>query len=186
MTIKPESERLLDKDGLLIKRIRQGDDGAFDLFVRKYYEAILRYCAYHCYNDETAKDLTQDTFLRFFSSLPDYVHRNKAKNYLYKIASNLCKNYYKKKKEQPTDNAIDNIFNRSAEEGYEQNITTQLTVRACLGQLNDDYREVMILYFYQDLKQSEIAAVLGIGLPLVKYRLKKGKEQMKKLMGEEL
>ncbi len=64
----------MDKDSVLIKKMRHGDDEAFDLFVRKYYEAILRYCTYHCYDDEKAKDLTQDTFLHFFANLSDYVH----------------------------------------------------------------------------------------------------------------
>ena len=38
----------MDVDFLLIRKMKQGDDDAFDTFVRKYYNDILKYCVYHC------------------------------------------------------------------------------------------------------------------------------------------
>lgn len=54
--------------------MKQGDDNALDLFVRKYYQEILSYCHYHCSDKTYAEDLTQETFIRFFTKLPDYLH----------------------------------------------------------------------------------------------------------------
>lgn len=168
----------MNKDYGLIRKMRRGDEKAFDLFVHEYYEDILRYCTYHSNDAEDAKDLTQDTFLQFFRNLSGYSHIGKAKNYLYTIARNLCNNYHKKKN-MPDLNYIEN---EGYSEGIEADTITQITVLTCLNQLPDELREVLILYYYQNLKQAEIADVLGIGLPLVKYRLKKAKEQMKKLL----
>ncbi len=168
----------MDKDHILIRKMRQGDEEAFNLFVHKYYEDILRYCIYHSNNHEDAKDLTQDTFLRFFREFSGYSHVGKVKNYLYTIARNLCNNHYKKKQVLP----LEYLENELSSEGEDNSIVAQITVRACLDQLSDEFREVLILYYYQNLKQSEIAEILGIGLPLVKYRLKKAKEQMKKIL----
>ena len=70
-------------------------------------------------------------------------------------------------------------------ESPEDVLSTQITVRTCLDQLSEEFREVIILYYYQDLKQTEIADVLGIGLPLVKYRLKKAKEQLQQMLRTE-
>lgn len=56
----------------------------------------------------------------------------------------------------------------------------------CLDRLPEELREVIILYYYQNLKQTEIADVLGIGLPLVKYRIKKAKAQMEKMLRSEV
>lgn len=86
----------MDADFLLIKRMKQGDEDAFDVFIRRYYGDILRYCAYRCADTGCAEDLTQDTFVRFFEKLSDYRHMGKAKNYLYTIAGNLCRNEYKR------------------------------------------------------------------------------------------
>ena len=86
----------MDADFLLIKRMKQGDEDAFDVFIRRYYGDILRYCAYRCADTGCAEDLTQETFVRFFEKLSDYRHMGKAKNYLYTIAGNLCRNEYKR------------------------------------------------------------------------------------------
>lgn len=86
----------MDADFLLIKRMKQGDEDAFDVFIRRYYGDILRYCAYRCADTGCAEDLTQEIFVRFFEKLSDYRHMGKAKNYLYKIAGNLCRNEYKR------------------------------------------------------------------------------------------
>ena len=51
----------MDVDFLLIRKMKQGDDDAFDTFVRKYYDDILKYCSYHCSDAEYAEDLTQET-----------------------------------------------------------------------------------------------------------------------------
>lgn len=168
----------MNTDSKVIKQMRQGDDAAFDLFIHKYYSEILKYCTYHCSDREEAKDLTQETFLRFFSGFSSYAHRGKAKNYLYTIAGNLCKNYYRHSKSQ----LLDSIAEEFPSENQEDALSTQVTVRMCLDQLSEGFREVIILYYYQGLRQTEIADVLGIGLPLVKYRLKKAKEQLEKLL----
>lgn len=176
-----ESRVRVDTDFKLIKQMRQGDEAAFDLFIHKYYPDILRYCTYHCRDSEEAKDLTQDTFLRFFSGFASYSHRGKAKNSLYTIAGNLCKNNYRKARGQP----LDSIGEEQLSESPEDVLATQITVRTCLDGLSEELREVIILYYYQELKQTEIAEVLGIGLPLVKYRLKKAKEQLQKMLRTE-
>ena len=54
-----------------------------------------------------------------------------------------------------------------------------------LEKLPPELREVTVLYFFQDLKQTEIAAILGIGLPLVKYRLKRAKALLAGYLGKE-
>ena len=159
----------MDTDFKLIKQMHQGDEAAFDLFIHKYYSDILRYCTYHCHDSEEAKDLTQDTFLRFFSGFASYSHRN------------LCKNYYRQPRGQPLDSIGEELLSESPEDA----LSTQITVRTCLDRLSEEFREVIILYYYQDLKQNEIADVLGISLPLVKYRLKKAKEQLQQMLRTE-
>lgn len=45
-------------DFLLIQKMKQGNEQAFDTFVRKYYNEILKYCSYHCYDTEYAQGST--------------------------------------------------------------------------------------------------------------------------------
>ena len=64
-------------------------------------------------------------------------------------------------------------------------VDCSLDMEEALRRLPGEFREILILYYFQERKQREIADILGIGLPLVKYRLKQAKEQLGELLGKE-
>ena len=169
----------MDADFLLLHRMRHGDDQAIEDFVRKYYPRVLRYCHLHIRDTGYAEDLTQETFARFFRTLHQYQHYGKAANYLYVIAGNLCRDHYKKPEAIPMEEL-------SEQPVYQmETLDLRLDVHLALEQLPSELREVTILYFFQELKQKEIARILGIGLPLVKYRVRRAKELLEQLIGKE-
>lgn len=167
-------------DFLLIKRMKQGDDTAFDLFVHKYYQKILIYCHCHCFDKMYAEDLTQETFVRFFTKLSDYHYRGKTLNYLYTIAGNLCKDYLKKAQEIPMEKT-ELIGKENQEEHQTENALNRIFIQQALGQLPHELCEVLTLYYFQELKLTEISEILQIGLPLVKYRLRQARKQLEEL-----
>ena len=79
----------MDKDFLLINKMKNGDESAMESFVCRYYPKILCYCHYHVSDKGYAEDITQETFVKFFGALSVYRHHGKALNYLYTIAANL-------------------------------------------------------------------------------------------------
>ena len=167
----------MDADFLLLHRMRNGDDQAIEAFVRKYYPRVLRYCQLHIQDLGYAEDLTQETFARFFRTLHQYQHYGKAANYLYVIAGNLCRDYHKRPGEIPTEELPEQPV-------YQMDfLDLRLDIHRALEQLPPELREVTILYFFQELKQKEIAGILGIGLPLVKYRVRRAKELLEQLIG---
>lgn len=173
----------MDTDFLLIRKMKNGNEEAFDVFVRKYYDEILKYCSYHCFDLEYAEDLTQETFVHFFAKLSDYRHIGKTKNFLYTIAGNLCRNYRKKiKDETMADSEMLNLADTSE---FTSELLIKLEVEDALKHMPDELREVVVLYYFQNLKLSEIADVLKIGLPLVKYRMKQAKIRLKKYLEQE-
>lgn len=174
----------MDIDFLLIQKMRHGDENAFDVFVRKYYKDILKYCSYHCPDTACAEDLTQETFLHFFEKLSGYRYIGKTKNYLYTIAGNLCKDYCRKAKERLLENASIKAQN-SLRPSETEVILNKITVEVALKSLPDELKEVVVLYYFQGLKLAEISGILQIGLPLVKYRIRQAKVQLKKLLREE-
>lgn len=173
----------MDVDFLLIRKMKQGDDDAFDTFVRKYYDDILKYCGYHCSDAEYAEDLTQETFANFFAKLSDYRHKGKTKNYLYTIAGNLCKNYYKKNKAP----AADDVYGESRDttENLEDSVIERAALEWALDCLEPELRDVIDMYYFRELKLREMAETLHISLPLVKYRLRRAKGRLRELLGKE-
>lgn len=57
-----------------------------------------------------------------------------------------------------------------------------MDLQAAFQSLSPEFKEVAILYFLQGKKQREIARILGIGLPLVKYRIRMVREKLKSLV----
>lgn len=169
-------------DFLLIQKMKQGNEQAFDTFVRKYYNEILKYCSYHCYDTEYAEDLTQETFVNFFAKLSDYHFQGKTKNYLYTIAGNLCKNHYKKKKDIPMDD--EELLAYGMSNDMEQ-IVDKMFIDSAINSLPKELKEVIVLYYLDELKISEIAEKLQISVSLTKYRLTNARKQLKIYVREE-
>ena len=166
-------------DFLLLRRIHQGDESAIEEFVRKYYPLILRYCRLHLRDSAEAEDVTQEVFARFFRTLPQYRHSGKLANYLYVIAGNLCRDSFKKPRPLPLEDAPEQSQELTPE------LDRKMDVRRALNSLPPELREAAVLYFYQELPQRSIAKILGIGLPLVKYRIRRAKELLALYFGRE-
>lgn len=173
----------MQQDFLLVQKMKNGDETAMDIFVRKYYPNILQYCGYHCPDRESAYDLTQETFERFFKNLIHYHHKGKALNYLYTIAGNLCTDWMRGNKAIEYESSVEEeaICGESGFEGLDD----KMLIEAALGNLPSELREVVILHYFQGCSMREIGEILHIGIPLAKYRIKKAKEKLKSLIGEE-
>ena len=169
----------MDSDFLLIHRMKNGDDTAIETFVRKHYPVILRYCHLHIKDKSYAEDATQEVFVRFFRTLNTYQHYGKAQNYLYVIAGNICRDFYRKPEELSVGELPDEPILEM------EPLDLRLDVRGALDKLPPELREVTILFFFQEVKQKEIARILNIGLPLVKYRIKRAKELLASYLGKE-
>ena len=159
----------MDADFWRIQRMKAGDEGAVDAFVRAHYPAILRYCRLRA--PDWAEDAAQETFVRFFESFERYRHCGRARNYLYVIAGNVCRDLRRRKRELPMEEVpLPPAEDRGAE--------LRVDLGRALERLAPELREAAVLYFAQGLKQREIARILGIGLPLVKYRVRRAREAL--------
>lgn len=161
-------------DFLLIQKIRNGDNRAGNEFVKKYYPLIYQYCFLHIHDRDCAEDMTQETFVRFFEAVMNRTDIAKVKSYLYRVAGNTVKNYYRKKKELLLEKLPDTVENNAAD------IEVRLDIERAVACLPDEIREITILFFFQGLKQKDISDLLGIKLSLVKYRVSKAKELLSK------
>ena len=168
----------MDSDFFLIQKMKNGDDRAIESFVRKYYPKIFQYCLLHIRDRGDAEDMTQETFLKFFQSFERYQHRGKCSAFLYAIASNACKDYYRKAKEQ----YVEEIPERAEEDREMGTAEIRMDVENAVARLPEELKETAILFFFQGMKQREIAKLMDIKLSLVKYRVTRAK----KLLGEYL
>lgn len=168
-------------DDELIDRIKGGDEAAAEQLIDRYYAAILRYCGWHCAAPEKAEDLTQETFLKLFRSLPRYKGRNKFKAYLYTIANRLCIDESRKMPLYALEDAakIADRKNELAQAEHREDIRHLLCV------LSVEQREAVILRFGQELSFSEIANVMGCSMRTAQSRVRNALQLMKRECGDE-
>ena len=161
----------------LIASARRGDDRAQAALYEKYYGDVYRYCAYRVGSLHYAEDLAQDTFLRFFRYNGDTQLKN-TKAYILKIASNVCTAYL-----AGHSNTVE--LGDSIPATYDDMTDDQMAVRRAISALPDEYREVIILYYYNNLRTSKIAQMMNIPVSTVKTRLARAREKLKTLLIKE-
>lgn len=162
-------------DEVLIIRIKSGDENAAQELVERYYEAILRYCRWHCLNAERAEDLTQETFFRLFRNLPGYEERKKFRSYLYTIANRLCV-------DESRSVRLYSLEDEDAlgEESREiRQVENREELSRLLKKLSPELREAVFLRFGEELSYPEIARVTGCNMRTVQSRIRKALKIMR-------
>jgi RNA polymerase sigma-70 factor (ECF subfamily) len=141
------------------------------------YDKIYRYCYFKTYNSQIAEDLTQETFLRYFSQ-KSYISHGKPLAYLYTIAKNLCIDHYRKIKEESLDEEIlDNTENNSIE--------TSIAIKQALSTLPKELQELILLRFVNELSIGEICDITSLSRFAVYRRIKDALKQLNLVLREE-
>ena len=141
------------------------------------YEKIYKYCYFKVKNRHLAEDLTQETFLKFFSQ-HTYIIRGKPLAYLYTIAKNLCTDSYKK---LTVDNLEEVEMKESMFEVLERNITLEKAVRS----LSQELQEIIMLRFVNELSMAEISKITGVSRFSIHRKINKALGQLKVVLREE-
>lgn len=152
------------KDKILFRKLEKKDKDAFVKAYDLYFDDIYRFVYFKVGKKETAEDLTSSVFLKAW----DHVQNNSISDYrtlralFYKVARNLIIDYYRKKSTQLEDH-FDYLDIMDENQNLEHKIDAKLgyaQVSEKLGELKDEYREILILRFVNELSISEIADIL--------------------------
>lgn len=136
-------------------------------FIKLYDEnvaAIFRYLFLRVNSKEMAQDLSSDVFLRAWQYVKNSQEElNNPKAFFYKIAKNLLTDFYRKKSR--TEISLDDITAQIPDLDQNPaeivNINLELEpIKQVLSQIKDDYAEVVIWYYLDELTISEIAKIL--------------------------
>lgn len=151
---------------------------------RKYRRELYLYLYSLCKNHELAEDLLQETFLKALLALPDG-HTN-MRAWLYMVARNLFFNYHKKEKYIAGMEAVTEIADEDAEEMLERLFVEERSrlLYQALQRLDTTKREVLILQYFAELTQKDIAAILHLTPENVRVLGYRGKRELRKYMEE--
>lgn len=180
---------MLSGEKTILERIQRGDTDAFEQVYDFYVPKIFRFVFLKTGNKENAEDLTSETFFRFWTySRNVKINNESAEPVLYKIARNLIIDFYRKKEIETTE--IDGVIANQISDG-QQNFIGQMInkeevkqIMEVIGELKDEYQEIIILRFVEDLEIDEIAEITGKtngAVRVLSHRALKSLEKVMKL-----
>ena len=159
----------------LCKRVKKADKDAACELLQIFYKDIYAYLRRLCSNTADCEDLTQQTFLKVWSSFDSFAGRSKFSTWLYRIAHNTyidwqrCNNNAQSRPDQWWLECIDHNpgpFANIAERQWAQRLYEAVEL------LDEDKKYTVHLHYYQGLSIRQTAQVLGIATSTVKYRLR--------------
>lgn len=195
-------ERLgnLDDTGLT-ERARQGDSAAFEVIVRRHNQALFRTARGILDNDSYAEEAMQEAYLNAFSHLNAYEGRASLKTWLTRIVVNQAISI--KRRQRPTISLEDNIAFLHGKESEEYAMASDITekrtpetianqqemkhlLESAIRRLPDIYRCVFILREVEGMSVTDSAFSLNISETLVKKRLSRARDQLRRDLKQRL
>jgi RNA polymerase sigma factor (sigma-70 family) len=165
------------KDEELAELYQHGDEAAMEAIIYRYHASIQSYIYRLMNNQMTAEELVQECFIKVCISLKSGSMPTLFRPWIYRIATNLCKDVWRKssyRSEILTEQDQLNVYPEAEtvssimEKQWEREEVIQ-----ALDDLSGENREIVVLRFYEDLKLEEIASIVDMPLNTVKSKLYK-------------
>lgn len=154
-------------DEAAMTAVRKGDLDKAAILYERYKRVMFNFFLYLRYDRDQSLDFTQQVFYRMLRYRETYQDSYEFRTWIYRIARNVH-----------NDNFQKNIFIINDLQHVEEVPDTndweeenEINVRRALNMLPDDYRQVLVLSRYENMKYEQIAEVLGCTIPTVKVRV---------------
>ncbi len=165
----------IENERKLIEACKRGDHHAFEQIYVKYKERIYSLCFYMSGDRETAKDLSQQIFLKAYTSLNSFRFDSQFSTWLLRLAMNICIDHQRKRsraKLVPMEQ-IPEANNKMIASGEDNLLNEEMTeaIEKAMTGLSYKLRQVVVLKYIGDLSYTEISKALGCSIGTVGSRL---------------
>jgi len=186
-----------ETDSILINQAKSGDDQAYDKLLNKYRNSVYN-LVYRMVRDiQEAEDLTQEAFIKAFNSLAQFNEEYAFSTWLYKIATNNCIDFFRKRKlqtlslDKPIQYKDSEIHHEipDPELNPEKNILASersSIIREAIETLPEKYYTAIILRHTEEKSYEEIAEILHLPIGTVKARIFRAREMLNKALKDRL
>jgi RNA polymerase sigma-70 factor (ECF subfamily) len=187
------------REALLVRRLRQRDERAFEEIVRLYRDKVFGLVLRMVGNREEADDLAQEVFITVLKSIHTFRGDSKFSTWLYRIAANHTKNRmkYLHRRAYKTTSELDDVAEGALVQRGAEGRTPESTlagaqldraVQDAIALLDEDHREIVVLRDMEELSYEEIVEITGLAEGTVKSRLHRARvalrDHVQKRLGE--
>jgi RNA polymerase sigma-70 factor, ECF subfamily len=164
-----ESDTL--EDSALMLQVAKGDKNALGFLVDRWARPLSGFIYRYVQDKDAVGELVQETFIRLYGARDRFDSSKKFSSWLFKIASNLCKNYCRWKKRHPENLVWDESCESVIGSGlptYDDDPSQSLVVeedmmllKRAVDSMPHVLKTALILYYYQDMSYKEVAEAIG-------------------------
>jgi RNA polymerase sigma-70 factor (ECF subfamily) len=172
-------------DLIMVKEARKGNEKAFGSLMNRYRDSIYYMLLKMVNNPSDAEDLTIEAFGKAFRNLDTYTPKFAFSTWLFKIATNNCVDFIRKKQASPTpfDNLQDSLENATINiqsdlpdpEESLINLQKIAALKEIVSHLKPRYKKLIELRYYKELSYEEISSELNLPIGTVKAQLYRAK-----------
>ena len=175
-------------DEQLVCVVREGGQEKYREIIRRYQPKLAHYLRKFIKNPDELEDILQEVFIKAFKNLNSFALEKKFSSWIYRITHNEAINSLKKKSNNHID--IDELEYKLFDEEFDidQEIDRGILhkqISLALSELKSDYREALILYYFEELSYTEISDILKIPTSTVGTLIKRGKEMLKTILAKD-
>ena len=158
----------------LILKAQVGDQTAFEQLIYNYDKAVLSIAMRYVRNNDDAKDIYQEVFIRVYKSLKKFEFRSEFSTWIFRITTNVCLTYKSRKKDQlmvplqeefeednPEFGRVELISDEKSPEEETLNTDLKNFIGNAVDSLSERQRITFVLKHYEGYKIKEIAEMLN-------------------------
>jgi RNA polymerase sigma-70 factor (ECF subfamily) len=176
-------EDMVDEE---LARLVQGNNtDAFGVLLSRYQPKLLRYGRKFMAREEHIEDVVQEIFIKAYQNIESFDVSRSFSPWIYRIAHNAFANALRQRSREPIifldlDTLVAHPSYERDPAGEEERAHMQSLVSQGLEALSSSHREVLVLYYLEELSYQEIADVLRVPIGTVGVRLSRAREALKK------
>jgi RNA polymerase sigma-70 factor (ECF subfamily) len=183
----------------LLRRLKAGEERAFEELVRAYGSRMLAVARRFVRNDTDAEDIVQASYLNAFRALPAFEGACQISTWLHRIVVNTALMKLRTRRRRPEE-SIEPLLPQFQDDGHHveqfsdwaagaeallERRETRAMVRACIDQLPGNYRAILVLRDIEELPTQDVAQMLDMTPTAVKVRLHRARQALSTLLRRE-
>jgi RNA polymerase sigma-70 factor (ECF subfamily) len=182
-------------DAILMARVTEGDTDALGQLIDRWQAPLGSFIYRYIQNREAAQELVQETFVRLYEARERYNPDMRFSSWMFKIASNLCKNYHRWRSRHPEDLGWDESSESSMDAAPEAmrdeadpceaaaRREDVAELQKAVANMPHPLKTALLLHYYEDMSYKDIATTLGCSPRGVETRLYRARAWLSKKLG---
>lgn len=161
---------------LLMQQAAKGNQEAFGQLARQLNAYLFRLCYKWLNNEQLAEDAVQEVLIKLWKTAPKWQAQAEVKTFVYRIAYNHCLDILRQQKcvvELKDEHAVETKTEQKVYHGQQQAYLEQK-----LNELPENQRMAVVLFYYEEMKQTEIAKIMEISVKAVESLLSRAKKNL--------